>query len=1810
MKKRLFAMLLALALVVSLLPVSALAAAKDWNFVIQPVVYDNGSKVDDYTFTSKNYSGTTTGKGDSGDAVWDWSPSGNNYALHSSNDYPHNAPVRYVSPEELWEYDSDELEFKGIGKSAQATFPSFGATNVYNNEQDTLTTDVTGSPNVAYRLIYLFEVKEEPKPVVPEGPDLATIKRSNVQITIKCDNPEDHEYGYTLTKTLVEGSYTLGEVVPASDGAYTCDVTIDGEHWVNYYKTYQDKDGFTHSVIEGQDMNPVVKLEWTEEAGWHKSANYEIPVINVHHEAEEEPEPEERVSTYKVEVVNGHITYKTGLTGEEAFNAEEVSVESGTTLELSADLYVYFTFYSDGGLHEETLVNGKPENPQTNTQTRKLNYQPAVWNEEIKVTFAEPEPETYTVSYEWGGVWKPYDLLNKLPADAEYEPGDEVRVTTDYFLGQTYDNGSSQFYKFLGWTYSPEVELDRGEFTMPEEDVVITGTWLRDQNPASVYHTVNIEVINCTATCGTETITSTASIKVADGAMPIIVFKGDEGYALGGITVGGSRVTSLELDDGSRVYYFKGAVTGDKNVVITYEDPNMPEIPDNKFDSQLHLIVKCINPNATHNNGTNFVRNTLYKDNYELSEVKGNIEDGYYCEATIDGDKWVDSFITRFGEHSLVEGENTSPVVTMKWMGEEEGWQQVGDDPVIKVVCEDPGFSITYETGCEDEVTGMPENTTAAAGAELTLTATPARDGYIFDGWTSEQVELDENGGFTMPEKDVTFTAQWVKKSTYDPDKILANQKYIKVEVYVDGQLVSGDNPVLNYIDLASPNETAEFDDEKDWYRYDFEYYNCLSIGVTAKPGYVVEAIDSYLMYGQDGTDGIFDTADSDEAEYGEYFIDNARSRQTVSVYLRTPYSVKFFGTDGEVIAQYTASGLVAGATDTVPSGNPEDAASSVGETGHYHVPCDCASTAVCPHIGWVDRYFGQRTEHIVFVAEKADSVEMPVLPEGADGWYLNDEAFTGDTYEVDAADATDGVISFYAKADEAEAATLTVKHEYTLITREYQDGVYVETGSESVTETAGTIEGLTAGEYTIPEEYKTALEGYEDYKYSDDNPVSVTLEAGENEVTLKFVDYAYPVTYKVEYRLFTYVGDKLVKTEYPEPFTGAGMSGEQITIEVPEFEGFEFNADKSSSLTPTLVISGNNYHLNYYKYITEPSHDDLWDLFRGNIKVQCVNEDADHHSETGIFNLYENGATTYYSVEASETVEGAFDVTIYGEGYLEDYQNLTLVTYFDVPEHSFVDGVDSITVTVVYDEEEQAWTCDALPVTFEVVCESATEPVDPGEPGYEELWELFRDGIKVECVNGEAEHYGETGTYGLFNNTATETYFSVEKGETAGSYEVTIYGEEYLEDYETETLTGYDDVPEHSFVDDADSITVTVVYDPANAKWTCEALPITFKVVCENPPVHGYGITGFAKSLVTERSVYRANRIAYPEFGRGGVIVDEGDSVTLIYRITVKGVAGTEYTVSDPGAKLLSGSWTGTLDEDGSDTLLVAKTFSWYYARHNDFLVNSASVSVDGHTAASATRRVYFDIDWDYNPPKDDDDEKEDDGTVYVPNYLNTSDHDAYIVGYEDGTIRPNSNITRAEVATIFYRLLTKSAHERWDTTSNSFTDVAEDSWYNDAVSTLSRMGIVNGYADGSFKPDAQISRAEFTAIATRFFSHTADYKGAFNDVAASSWYADYVQAAVDMSLVDGYPDGGFHPDSSITRAEAVTIVNRVLGRAPHEDHLLSTGVMNTWSDNLPGAWYYADMQEATNSHNYSWVQIRGERVEDWTAKTADPNW
>ena len=228
--------------------------------------------------------------------------------------------------------------------------------------------------------------------------------------------------------------------------------------------------------------------------------------------------------------------------------------------------------------------------------------------------------------------------------------------------------------------------------------------------------------------------------------------------------------------------------------------------------------------------------------------------------------------------------------------------------------------------------------------------------------------------------------------------------------------------------------------------------------------------------------------------------------------------------------------------------------------------------------------------------------------------------------------------------------------------------------------------------------------------------------------------------------------------------------------------------------------------------------------------------------------------------------------------------------------------------------------------------------------------------------------------------------------------------------------------------------------------------------------------------------------------------------------------------------------------------------------------------------------------------------------GKLVVKQLLEKEEHFNYVVGYPDGTIRPEGKITRAEVAAIFFRLLTDDARAEFDCRDNDFTDVEDGAWYNRSISTLAKAGILSGYLDGTFKPNAPITRAEMASIIARFDKLTETGK-TFNDI-EGHWAQKYIELAATKGWLSGDGDGNFRPNDNIKRDETFAMINRVLERQVETvKDLLPQSEMNMWIDNMDeGAWYYKDVQEATNYHKCE--RIDQSIYEKWTAKIPDIDW
>ena len=221
------------------------------------------------------------------------------------------------------------------------------------------------------------------------------------------------------------------------------------------------------------------------------------------------------------------------------------------------------------------------------------------------------------------------------------------------------------------------------------------------------------------------------------------------------------------------------------------------------------------------------------------------------------------------------------------------------------------------------------------------------------------------------------------------------------------------------------------------------------------------------------------------------------------------------------------------------------------------------------------------------------------------------------------------------------------------------------------------------------------------------------------------------------------------------------------------------------------------------------------------------------------------------------------------------------------------------------------------------------------------------------------------------------------------------------------------------------------------------------------------------------------------------------------------------------------------------------------------------------------------------------------------TPDLLNDSDHFAYVIGYMDGNVRPYGLISRAETTTIFFRLLKDSVRDGNLLTSNTYTDVADDYWANTAISTMTGLGIVQGRSTTTFDPKAPITRAQFAAICARFDTGKSSGEQTFSDI-QGHWAEKYIQRAAELGWIKGFEDGTFRPDTYITRAQAMTMINRVLNRIPEDESDLLPG-MNVWPDCNPGDWFYLAVQEATNSHDF---KHKAGNYETWTKLMKNPDW
>ena len=548
-------------------------------------------------------------------------------------------------------------------------------------------------------------------------------------------------------------------------------------------------------------------------------------------------------------------------------------------------------------------------------------------------------------------------------------------------------------------------------------------------------------------------------------------------------------------------------------------------------------------------------------------------------------------------------------------------------------------------------------------------------------------------------------------------------------------------------------------------------------------------------------------------------------------------------------------------------------------------------------------------------------------------------------------------------------------------------------------------------------------------------------------------------------------------------------------------------------------------------------------------------------HSVTGTID--ENGTVTNDNQTVNHNSPCENMVFTPNPGY-----KIASVTVNNVPETNFVIGEDG---TYTYSNPQV--TGDIVVVVTTVKDDSQTQPTK------------YTVVHKVDGVEKESKEY--TGTAWV---NETDPEITVEEGSLA---EKTYPG------YKFDSMEP--EVKEGDKVASGTTIILNYVKDDSQTQPTKYTVHYTIEgVEQENDKIEVEGsawvndepamIAIAEGGIPTPSNKYNGYKLdpANPEYPAAGTPVESGSEYTVNYVKRTDLSYTVHYYLKDTTTKL------------ADDKVVIDQTFG---VAVTEKALDIAGYNVFGESEKTITIGVganevifyYTRVVYPYVP--------------VVKPALNRDDHYAYVVGYPDGMVRPSGNITRAEAATIFFRLLTDDSRNQFWMTTNAYSDVNRGDWFNNAVSTLSNAGIISGYPDGTFRPNAPITRAEMSKIIA-LFAKLNKSEDRFNDI-AGHWAEAYIKLAAGNGWIAGYPDGSFKPQQNITRAETMTMINRVLERVPSvENHLLPYNAMLTFPDCQSGQWFYIAVQEATNSHTYERAASEKNGDEQWIALRANRDW
>lgn len=637
------------------------------------------------------------------------------------------------------------------------------------------------------------------------------------------------------------------------------------------------------------------------------------------------------------------------------------------------------------------------------------------------------------------------------------------------------------------------------------------------------------------------------------------------------------------------------------------------------------------------------------------------------------------------------------------------------------------------------------------------------------------------------------------------------------------------------------------------------------------------------------------------------------------------------------------------------------------------------------------------------------------------------------------------------------------------------------------------------------------------------------------------------------------------------------------------------FNKITLSEYLETYIASdGKAYNASSYDELTD-AFSAISDIITSHLTEAVVHDSLPTGvtaADSTLFNS--NGAVAWNLFEDFEKEETAGGTTVYTKTY---------TVKIDPETAGKADGeycpLNGQTTLTVKSQRTPNGATLPFPIPAGLVTVPSTPDPEPTEPSKEEVKKLLGDNaVQIICTNGESNHGDKA--FGLIDDT-----FSIVHSGYNCEVKIDSFNE-YVEKFNTEL-----DVAQGTHISDASKTSKEqsiINLKWKDGAWTAVDAPAKHHVLCVTPKYTVTYTDGVDGEEVFADQVHNdlLSGTATPAFNGGKPTrtgyVFAGWEPAVARTVTGNATYVAQWTARTDLSYTVHYYLKNTTKKVADDKTVDGQTFN-ADVTENAIRISGYRVYGDSEksiTIGTGTNEIIFYYTRASRP-----------STPSKPT-LNTGDHYAYVMGYPDGTVRPNGSITRAEVSAILFRLLSDKTRDEYFTTESSFTDVKAGAWYNNSIATLEKAGVIVDTAKGgAFRPNEAITRAELAAMLAQF-SDAKPVKGVkFSDVSAEHWAYEAIAIAAKMGWIEGYPDGTFRPDATITRAEMMTLVNRALERVPSdEDHLLSKRVMLTFPDCKSGDWFYIAVQEATNSHTYERAATEKNGDEQWTALRANRDW